>query len=277
MAGVSPQAYYSKNKKEEKGIIKEELVLKEAKEIRKKMPKCGGRKMHEILKDKLSKDLMVGRDELFNILGLHNMLIRQRKIRIRTTNSNHPYKRYTNLIKDFAPNAANQLWVSDITYIRTEEVFCYLSLITDAYSRKIVGWAIGDTLEAKHTIKALRMALKQRKNKTESLIHHSDRGIQYCCESYIKILNSNNVKISMTESGDPRDNAIAERVNGILKNEWIKGRQYDNLESVKTYLKQIIKYYNNYRPHSSIDYLCPSVAHKMKGKIDRKWKNYYPN
>ncbi len=277
MAGVSPQAYYAKNKKEEKGIIKEELILKEVKEIRKSMPKSGGRKLHSILKEKLSRDLMIGRDELFNILASHNMLIRQRKMRIRTTNSNHPYKRYTNIIKEFLPNAANQLWVSDITYIRTGEGFCYLSLITDAYSRKIVGWALGDTLEAKHTIKALRMALKQRRIKTESLIHHSDRGIQYCCESYIKILNSNNIKISMTESGDPRDNAIAERVNGILKNEWLKGRQYADLESVNKYLKRIIKLYNEYRPHSSIDYLCPSVAHKMKGVIDRKWKNYYPN
>lgn len=277
LAGISSQAYYAKNKKEEKEIIKEELIIQEVKEIRSLTPKCGGRKIHEILKEKLPSELMIGRDGLFNILAAHNMLIRQRKVRIRTTNSDHPYKRYKNLIKEFVPNAADELWVSDITYIKTEEGFCYLSLITDAYSRKIVGWAVGDTLEAKHTTKALKMAQRQRKTKDKSLIHHSDRGIQYCCESYVRLLKNNNVKISMTESGDPRDNAIAERVNGILKNEWIKGKKLSNVVEVTRYVKKIIKIYNDYRPHSSIDYLSPSVAHQMKGQLKRRWKNYYPN
>ena len=179
------------------------------------MPKVGGRKLLELIQPRLPIELSIGRDSFFDFLRRHGLLVGKRRRRVKTTYSNHWLRKYPNLIKEFVPTRANQLWVSDITYVETVAGFVYLNLITDAYSRKIVGWAIGETLEAKYTIEALRIALKQVPKGTEGLIHHSDRGVQYCCCDYVKILNKNEVQISMTENGDPRENAIAERVNGI--------------------------------------------------------------
>ena len=158
-------------------------------------------------------------------------------------------RKYPNIIKDLVPQRAHQLWVSDITYIETKQGFGYLSLITDAYSRKIVGWALGSTLEAKHTISALKMALRQLPKGVRDVIHHSDRGVQYCCEDYVKILKENHFRISMTENGDPLENSIAERVNGILKDEWLNHIKLETLEEAHKELTQIIKTYNGQRPH----------------------------
>ena len=179
------------------------------------------------------------------------------------------------MIEGYVPLKANQLWVSDITYVETASGFVYLNLITDAYSRKIIGWAIGETLEAKYTIEALRMALKQLPKETEGLIHHSDRGVQYCCGDYVKILKKNHVQISMTENGDPRENAIAERVNGILKDEWLNQMKLKSLEHAIAELKRIIMIYNNYRPHSSLDMKTPEFAHSQSGEFKKHWKTYY--
>jgi transposase InsO family protein len=179
------------------------------------------------------------------------------------------------LIKGYVPERAHQLWVSDITYIETAEGFGYLSLITDAYSRKIVGWELGENLESKHTVKALEMALKQLPKKVQNLYHHSDRGVQYCCDEYVKLLRKNHIQISMTETGDPLENAIAERINGILKDEWLFQMKLKTRNEAKNQLEQIIRIYNEERPHSSLDMITPHDAHKVELIFKKHWKNYY--
>ena len=174
------------------------------------------------------------------------------------------------------PWKAHQLWVSDITYVSTKQGFVYLNLITDAYSRKIIGWSIGETLEAKHTVQALKMALKQLPKGVGNVYHHSDRGVQYCCDQYIRILKKHKFRISMTESGNPRDNAIAERVNGILKTEWNLYRLSSHKQAIKN-IKKAISNYNNNRPHMSIDMLTPQMAHLKQGQLNKLWKNYWVN
>lgn len=239
------------------------------------MPKLGGRKLLELIQPRLPTELSIGRDSFFDFLRKHGLLVGKRRRRVKTTYSNHWLRKYPNLIKEFVATRANQLWVSDITYVETVIGFVYLNLITDAYSRKIVGWAIGETLEAKYTIEALRMALKQLPKGTEGLIHHSDRGVQYCCGDYVKMLNKNHVQISMTENGDPRENAIAERVNGILKDEWLNQIKLKSLEHAMKELKRIIMIYNSYRPHASLDMKTPECAHKQSGVFKKHWKTYY--
>ena len=218
-------------------------------EQRKQMPRLGGRKLLKVLEPSFPEELKVGRDTFFNFLRDRGLLIRKRRTKVYTTNSSHWLRKYDNLIKDFIPTAPGQLWVSDITYIEIKEGFAYLSLITDAYSRKIVGWSLGETLEAKYSISALKMALKQRKENT-NLYHHSDRGIQYCSDGYVKLLRKHDIKISMTENGDPLENAIAERVNGILKGEWLNDLKLKSKEQAENQIKKIIYTYNHFRPHS---------------------------
>jgi putative transposase len=245
------------------------------KSVRKKMPRLGGRKLLLKLRDQLSGDLHLGRDAFFDFLRNYSLLIRKRRFRIRTTNSKHWLRKYPNLIKDFIPDRAHQLWVSDITFIPTLEGWAFLSLITDAYSRKIIGWSLGFTLEAKHSIDALQMALKQLPKYIQNVYHHSDRGIQYCCQDYVKILQQHNFQISMTENGDPLENPIAERVNGILKDEWLNHMSLMSKKDTGALIQKIIAIYNTERPHGSINMLVPELAHNQTGEIKRNWKNYY--
>ena len=202
------------------------------------------------------------------------MLVRKRRTRAFTTNSFHWLHKYPNLIKDFIPQAPHQLWVSDITYIKTAAGFAYLYLITDAYSRKIVGWHLSETMEAQNALEALYMALSQLPASTKEIIHHSDRGIQYCSSKYVSCLQKHGIKISMTEHSDPCENAIAERVNGILKTEWLYDMTLKNCNDASNALKEIIDIYNTERPHSSIDMLTPNQAHEMTGTLKRLWKTY---
>lgn len=239
------------------------------------MPKIGGRKLLELIQPCLPAELSIGRDSFFDFLRRKGLLVGKRRRRIKTTYSNHWLHKYPNLIKEFIPICANQLWVSDITYVETASGFVYLNLITDAYSRKIVGWAVGKTLEAKYTVQALKMALKQVPRGTEGLIHHSDRGVQYCCSDYVKVLNKNHIQISMTENGDPRENAIAERVNGILKDEWLTQMKLSSIEDAINEIKRIVEIYNRYRPHTSLDMKTPEYAHSQTGKFKKRWKTYY--
>ena len=182
---------------------------------------------------------------------------------------------WPNLIKDIVPTAANQIWVSDITYIDTKNGFVYLHLVTDAYSKKILGWCLSPTLHTDYTVQALQMAIRSAGCKLDGLIHHSDRGCQYCCEKYVKLLQDNNIMISMTECGNPRENAIAERVNGILKTEWLNDEHFVGLFDARNRIAQVVDIYNNKRPHLSLDYATPNQAYSMKGEQKRKWKNYY--
>jgi transposase InsO family protein len=273
--GRSRQAYYQRSKYNYKEEVKEEILLQLVEKERKLMPKIGGRKLLERIEPRLPAELSMGRDSFFDFLRKHGLLVGKRRRRIRTTYSNHWLHKYPNLIKEFVPNHANQLWVSDITYIETAQGFVYLNLITDAYSRKIVGWAIGSTLESIYTIEALQMALSQLPRNMEGLTHHSDRGVQYCCNDYVKILNKSHIQISMTENGDPRENAIAERVNGILKDEWLNQMKLASLDDAIEQLKRIIKIYNCCRPHLSLDMNTPEYAHGQSGEFKKHWKTYY--
>lgn len=236
----------------------------------------GGRKLFDLLESfMLDHQIKMGRDAFFDLLAANHLLVRRRKRRVHTTNSFHWLRKYPNLIKDFVPVKANQLWVSDITYWKTETGFLYISLITDAFSHKIVGYQVADTLEAIASIKALEVALKNLRSPIEGLIHHSDRGIQYCSSEYVKLLQDNGILISMTENGDPLENAIAERINGIIKDEYLDCYQVKNLIEAEELLKQVVQLYNDERPHMSIGNMVPSQIHQTNHKTDRLWKNYY--
>lgn len=255
--------------------VKAEILLQLVGKERKIMPRIGGRKLLLHIQPHLPAELYLGRDSFFEFLREQGLLIRKRRYRVRTTYSNHWLHKYPNLIKEFEPEKAHQLWVSDITYIETKEGFGYLNLITDAYSRKIIGWDLGATLEAKHTVKALQMAINQMPKGIKGVIHHSDRGVQYCCSDYVKVLNKNHFQISMTENSDPRENAVAERVNGILKDEWLNQMKLTSLTHATNQLEQIIMIYNQNRLHSSLDMKTPEYAHNQSGKLKKHWKNYY--
>ena len=273
--GKSRQAYYQRKKYVYSEVLKEEIVLQMVEKQRELMPRAGGRKLLLRIEPDLPQELLMGRDRFFDFLRERGLLVRKRRQSARTTFSNHWLHKYPNLIVGFEPEKAHQLWVSDITYIPTGEGFCYLSLVTDAYSRKIIGWAVEDTLEAKHSVKALKMAIRQLPKGIRDVFHHSDRGVQYCCEDYVKILTKNHFQISMTQNGDPRENAIAERVNGILKGEWLNDLKFNNIGQARSAIDRVISIYNQVRPHSSLEMKTPCFAHTNECVLKRKWKNYY--
>lgn len=274
LLGYSRQALHQYNKDNCKDVFEEELVIQEVKKHRLLQPRLGTRKLVVKLRGFVSgHNMKMGRDALFTLLREQGLPIRRRKRKAQTTFSKHWLKKYPNLIRGYVPTAPNALWVSDITYIVTSGGFAYLSLVTDAYSRKIVGFRLSETLEATGSTKALAMALRGFKS-TNGLIHHSDRGVQYCSRDYVKMLIRNGVKISMTENGDPLENAIAERVNGILKEELLRDR-YDSFEAAQKDIAKAVSIYNSLRPHLSCDMLTPDAAHKKTGVLARKWKNYY--
>jgi len=232
-------------------------VIEEVKHIRETQPKVGGRKL---LLDLQELGFQLGRDRLFDILRRNDRLVKKRKRVPCSTNSQHWFHKYTNLIKGMVLTGPNQVFVSDITYVRLQEGFCYLSLITDAWSRKIVGWDISSSLCASGPIRALKMALKNVPH-PEGLIHHSDRGIQYCCQDYVRILNDHHVLISMTEDNHCSENALAERVNGILKDEFLLNQTLPSFKVAKELTRESIYTYNNYRRHMSLNYQIPAKVH----------------
>ena len=272
LLGVSRQAWYDSQKRQEERQMEGVLVLGMVKEIRKVHKHMGTEKLHlKLEKDFEEHHIKMGRDKLNLLLSQHGLLVRQRKYKPRTTDSNHPYKRYSNLVSDLTLTRASQVWASDITYLRTPLGFIYLSLITDCYSHKIVGWCLWPSLESKGALNALEMALASHPEHT-ALIHHSDRGIQYCCNDYIKALTNNKIAISMTQNGDPYENAIAERVNGILKMEYdLKDTFSDYLEAQEK-VKIAVESYNNTRPHRSCDMHTPVEAHQLTGVLKKHWK-----
>jgi len=278
LLGVSRQAYHKRKKREEKVAIESELVIQEVLRVREVQKRVGTRKLHHLLKDFRTEHLIkMGRDGLNELLREHSMQIRKRRRKAPRTTFSSPWRRYPNLIRELMrqgePTKANQIWVSDITYVRLEEGFCYLSLITDAYSRKIVGYHLSRDLSADGCVKALRMALRDNPER-DGLIHHSDRGLQYCSSRYTKLLGK--VLISMTEKSDPLENAIAERVNGILKQELLE-KHLGTFREAKTNIDEAVSVYNNQRPHLSIDMLTPTEAHTRSGTLKRHWKNYFSN
>lgn len=273
--GRSRQAFYQRERYNYKEQIKEELLLQMIHCERRLMPRLGGRKLLVRLKPRVPTELMPGRDKFFDILRRNDLLAGKKRKRVRTTYSDHWMRKYPNLIIGLVPVKINQLWVSDITYIPTAGGTLFLSLVSDAYSREIIGWEAGETLEAKHTVAALKMALKRLPTGSDGLIHHSDRGSQYCCSEYVKTLSARQVGISMTENGDPRENAIAERVNGILKVEWLNEMSLMTCEDARKQLKRIITIYNYHRPHASLAMKTPREAAKHEGGFIKYWKTYY--
>ncbi len=217
----------------------------------------------------------MGRDLQYDLLRFHGLLIHRRRRVVKTLDSHHWLRKYSNLIAHLSLSAPEQLWVSDIIYIRTLEDFSYLSLIAEAYSRIIVGYALHPSLEAVDCIAALEMALDGRKRVSQFiLIHHSDRGIQYCSQNYTALLNQDRIAISITQSGSPYENALAERVNGIIKNEFFAKKVYQNHKEAKKCIIAIIGHYNDRRPHLSLNYHTPEQAHGMSGEIKKCWKGY---
>lgn len=258
--------------------MNEKVILDLIKKKRKLWKKGSGRNLLESLKPKLKEhSIKIGRDKFFDLLRENDLLKTTKKRKISTTSSYHHFHKHPNLIKGRKPMKAGEIIVSDITYIWLQDIenFAYLFLITDLYSRKVIGYCLSDNLKAKSAIKALKMAMK--KIDCQGSIHHSDRGIQYCCHAYTNLLTKNNMQISMTENGDPLENAVAERINRTIKEEFTddKTLSFKSLKQGIREIPKIVKFYNQERPHRSIDMLTPDTAFKMTGELKRRWKNYY--
>ncbi|WP_262497658.1 IS3 family transposase [Flavobacterium kingsejongi] len=265
MFGIDRQVYYRSIKRKILKQSKSEQVILMVRKIRMKMPRIGTRKLYYLLNQEL-RALKIGRDMFFNILKVNHLLISPKRSYHITTNSYHRFKKHKNLIENLKIIRPEQVWVSDITYIGKRSKPCYLSLVTDAYSKRIMGFNVATNLNAENSLKALQMALKSRKNSCLSLIHHSDRGIQYCSNEYQKVIRkTKNLRCSMTESYDPYQNAVAERVNGILKQEFLVDRYNDQqLNIIKLVVKESIQIYNLVRPHCSNHMLTPMQMHQQK-------------
>ena len=274
---MSKQAYYQYD--EDAALAKaarEEFALQYIREIRQSDPGISGQKLWYMYKSEFGCDFPVGRDRFCRIIDEHGLKVRLRIRKPRTTDSTHGLPTYPNLVKEFVPAAANQLWVSDITYIvimddESHYHFCYLSMVLDAYSEEIAGWSIGPTLDTAYPIEALKMALKRIEGKNVCLIHHSDRGCQYASREYVALLKSHGISISMTESGDPKDNAQAERINNTMKNELLLGKTFTGIGEVIAAVAVAVDFYNNRRPHMSIGMMTPAEASKMTGDRDMRW------
>ena len=275
--GRSRQGWYEQTKREEEQHMATAIVLKLVHEIRADLPRAGVPKLHFMLQEKLvAHRIKMGRDALYQVLGEHGYLLRYRRRKPYTTNSNHPYKKYPNLIREIKYfTHPGQLWVSDITYIRLKEGFAYLSIVTDAYSHKIIGYCLHPTLHSDGPINALLQASKSKQGR--SLIHHSDRGSQYCCAEYVKVLEHYEIQISMTEKGDPYENAIAERINGILKGDFLLDRTFASFTQASQAVDNAVEKYNQIRPHDSCDRLTPVQAHNQSGFLRKRWKTQSEN
>lgn len=276
MFGKSRQAYYQYKRSTLSQHDRDELILSVIRSVRSDAPRIGAYKLFCMVKEIFMGEAFMGRDRFFDFLRKHDLMLKRKRPRC-TTNSNHMFRKHRNLIKDYIPTRPNTLWVSDITYIRTTGNFLYLHLVTDAYSRKIVGWKLSETLEAKHSVDALLGAIHQVKDVCFSnLIHHSDRGIQYCCGAYTSVLYNHGIQISMTEDYAPTDNAIAERVNGILKSEWLDSPSLPaDISEANSRVEKAIHYYNNVRPHMSNQMKTPEEIHTGLIVSSQVWKERY--
>ena len=273
--GKSRQAYYQLEKRHIKRNVGEEIVLTYVRGIRKSQPRIGTRKLHSMLGSVFEENgIKIGRDKLFALLKGNGLLVKPRRRKKITTDSAHGYRKYQNLIREYVPCEPDQIWASDITYVSTSQGFVYVSLVTDQYSKKIMGYHVHPTLEAKGPLKALKMAMRNRHHQETNLIHHSDRGSQYCCEEYVNLLKHNKIQISMSAPGNPYENAVAERVNGIFKNEFYLDSNFHSIKHVSRTLKETVAVYNNNRPHASCDYLTPEQAYNQRGLLKKRWKSY---
>jgi putative transposase len=278
--GRSKQAYYKQLQQHAGTAVKEEAIVGLIKKKREIWKRGSGRNLHKCLqKEFRTHGIKIGRDKFFDVLRNNHLLIKSKRTRTKTTCSYHHFNRYANLIEKAVPARANEVWVADITYLwlKPQDRFCYLSIITDLYSRKIVGHCVHESLSVKGCIDALQQALRGRKDKNKALIHHSDRGVQYCCHAYVKLLQKQQIQISMTQTGDPLENAVAERIHKTIKEEFTDERQINfcNIDIAKTEIKKFIEFYNQQRPHRTVQWLTPNQAHQCTGALRRVWKTYY--
>ena len=257
----SRAAYYKSLKEQAKNCYSETIILEMVQRERCLQPRIGGRKLYFMLRSGIHEvDPHFGRDKFFDLLRKYKLLIEPRRNYCKTTNSWHHFHKYNNEIKGSLITRSNQVWAADITYLRTDNRFVYLSLLTDMYSRKIVGWHLSDNLSIEGSISALKQALKQNLL-SDKLIHHSDRGVQYCSKEYVKILNNNKITISMTEDNHCYENAMAERVNGILKDEYLLDRKFKDFTHAEKSCREAIMLYNTRRPHLALNYKTPEYVH----------------
>ena len=259
--GMSRQNYYAARRLRQRREVDEQLVVELVKQERRLQPRLGGRKLLYLLRDEFAEaGVTIGRDRFFEVLAENNLLVPRKPSKARTTNSRHSLPVFHNLLAEATLTAPNEAWVSDITYIRTRMGFLYAALITDAYSRKIVGWHIGDSLEVEGCLLALDKALESLPEGCHP-IHHSDRGCQYCSHAYVDRLSENSLPISMTEVMHCYENALAERVNGILKQEYEMDREFITKKQTIKALEQAVYLYNNRRPHTALNYQVPAKVH----------------
>jgi len=269
----SRQAFYKKVKKEEKESREEIKVIEATNTIRRIMPRTGTAKVYLDIKPGLEKQgLKYGRDKVHKILKKNDLIIKPKKKYRVTTDSKHFFRKHKNLIKDLELSRPEQVFVNDITYIRIKDQFAYLFLVTDAYSKKIMGWTINFTMKVKDGQKAIKMAHKNRRFKNE-VIHHSDRGIQYCTPSYIEYIKKKRMIPSMTEDAHVYENAVAERINGILKTEFGIDSGFNSLKEARSVIANSIFLYNNHRKHMSLHNLTPNFVHLNPGIKIKTWKS----
>lgn len=280
LLGVSKQAYYKHVDKLMLKKAQEAFVVEFVKNVRGKDRGIGGNKLWMMYHNRFGAEHSVGYNRFYDILERYGLKVRKRKRRVSTTDSKHDLPLYPNLVKELIPTRPCQLIVSDITYIPLtregeRQDFCFLSLVTDYYTKEIVGYSVGDTLETKYPLEALEMSLKHYKGKELSgLIHHSDRGVQYASYAYTARLKDCKIGISMTESGNPKDNAVAERVNNTIKNEFLKGMEFHGISQVKEAVKAAVDFYNHERPHLSLEGMTPVQAAQCEGEMKKNWKSY---
>lgn len=278
--GFSRQAYYQAGARERAGEVRERQIIEQVMAVRRTQPRLGTRKLQHVLREPLSEiGVTVGRDALFDILRQTRLLLAPRRAYHKTTNSHHRFGRHPNLLKAGGkqrnPTAAEQVWVADITYLPTQGACAYLSLVTDAWSRRIVGYHVHDSLHTRHVSQAFKMALKARQTK-QPLVHHSDRGIQYCSDEYQQLHTRHGVTCSMTDGYDCYQNALAERVNGILKNEFLLHRPA-TLEQARRMVSESVKIYNQQRPHLSLKMKTPDEVHRASISVVNQSENLRSN
>jgi transposase InsO family protein len=258
---LTRQSYYKSLKRQVMQAMDDEKLASLVGPIRHLMPRIGGRKLHYMIKEELAeKAIKMGRDRFFRWLRHHDLLVNRKRSYIHTTQSHHRFWTYDNLTDNLPVSKPNQLWVSDITYLRTHQGFCYLALITDAWSRKIVGYDVSDSLELDGCIRALKSAFQTASNLSQ-LIHHSDRGIQYCSNRYTQMLKTKGITISMASKGNCYENALAERVNGILKDEFNLDITFKTKQLAIQAVHESIYIYNHHRPHWSLKLKTPHYVH----------------
>lgn len=276
LLGKSRQAFYYTKNCIAKDLYSSSIIVELVSRERKIAKRVGGKKLYAILKGELIlHDVNIGRDLFFEVLRDHNLLVKRRRKYVQTTMSRHRFHKYPNCAKDLKIDCAEQLWVSDITYLRVCGKHYYLILITDAYSRKVVGYNFGAKMDTEFCLVALQMALDGRQYPERKLMHHSDRGVQYCSAMYVDLLNENSIKISMTENGDPLENALAERMNRTFKDTFGLDEDFVDFETAQQAVENAIEYYNTRLPHSSLDKLTPQMAHHRKGALKKHWRWYW--